>query len=82
MATTMIADPFVGNSSGVEVTGLRSVELFTGAGGLALGTHAAGFDHRLLLEWNTDARATLLANARRASVPGIDGWQVVGADAR
>jgi DNA (cytosine-5)-methyltransferase 1 len=41
---------------------LKSIELFTGAGGLALGTAAAGFDHRLLLEYNRDACKTLRAN--------------------
>lgn len=39
-----------------------SIELFTGAGGLALGTAAAGFNHRLLLEYNRDACKTLRAN--------------------
>lgn len=41
---------------------LSSIELFTGAGGLALGTAAAGFNHRLLLEYNRDACRTLRAN--------------------
>jgi DNA (cytosine-5)-methyltransferase 1 len=41
---------------------LSSVELFTGAGGLALGVAAAGFRHRLLLEYNKDACKTLRAN--------------------
>ena len=39
-----------------------SVELFSGAGGLALGVAAAGFKHRLLLEYNRHACATLRAN--------------------
>lgn len=41
---------------------LTSVELFTGAGGLALGVLAAGFEHRLLLEFNRHACETLKAN--------------------
>lgn len=41
---------------------LASVELFTGAGGLALGVAAAGFGHRLLLEYNRDACKTLRLN--------------------
>ncbi|MGI8643056.1 MAG: DNA cytosine methyltransferase [Thermomicrobiales bacterium] len=61
---------------------LRSVELFTGAGGLALGTHFAGFHHRMLLEWNRDALNTLQSNAFADSVPGINAWNVVQADAR
>lgn len=61
---------------------LRSLELFTGAGGLALGTHLAGFHHRLLLEWNQDACDTLQANAAAQSIAGIDAWRIVQADAR
>lgn len=34
---------------------LESIELFSGAGGLALGLHAAGFHHRALYEWNASA---------------------------
>ena len=41
---------------------LTSVELFTGAGGLALGIAASGFEHRLLLEYNKHACATLREN--------------------
>jgi DNA (cytosine-5)-methyltransferase 1 len=41
---------------------LISVELFSGAGGLALGVANAGFSHRLLLEYNKHACATLREN--------------------
>lgn len=41
---------------------LTSVELFSGAGGLALGVARAGFKHRLLLEYNRDACKTLRLN--------------------
>jgi DNA (cytosine-5)-methyltransferase 1 len=41
---------------------LTSIELFTGAGGLALGIADAGFHHRLLLEYNHDACETLRKN--------------------
>lgn len=41
---------------------LTSIELFTGAGGLALGTANAGFEHQLLLEYNRDACSTLRVN--------------------
>lgn len=41
---------------------LTSVELFSGAGGLALGVANAGFSHRLLLEYNKHACATLREN--------------------
>lgn len=41
---------------------LTSVELFSGAGGLALGVANAGFSHRLLLEYNRHACSTLREN--------------------
>ncbi len=41
---------------------MRSVELFSGAGGLALGTSMAGFHHEVLVEWNSDACNTLRLN--------------------
>lgn len=63
---------------------LRSIELFTGAGGLALGTHFAGFRHQGLLEWNTNACNTLRANSEFGEVPGIETWRdhVIEGDAR
>lgn len=59
---------------------MKSLELFTGAGGLALGTHLAGFEHVGLLEWNHDACATLRRNAVANALDGISGWQVEEAD--
>jgi len=41
---------------------LRSVELFTGAGGLALGLDRAGFQHDLMVEWDAHACSTLTNN--------------------
>lgn len=43
---------------------LESIELFSGAGGLALGLHDAGFHHKALFEWNASAVDTLLYNQR------------------
>jgi DNA (cytosine-5)-methyltransferase 1 len=53
---------------------LRSIELFTGAGGLALGTHAAGFRHAFLVERDEHACKTIRANARAEAMPGIASW--------
>lgn len=53
----------------------RSIELFTGAGGLALATHMSGFEHVGLFEWNNAACATLRANAARNAVTGLSGWK-------
>ena len=61
---------------------MRSLELFTGAGGLALGTHAAGFKHVALLDWNRDACTTLRENVRHDTVPGVSDWKIVEGDVR
>jgi len=52
----------------------QSIELFTGAGGLALATHLEGFHHRGLFEWNPDACQTLRANASEKAVSGLEKW--------
>lgn len=41
---------------------LKSIELFAGAGGLAIGLEKAGFEHLGLVEFNTTASATLKKN--------------------
>jgi len=61
---------------------LRSVELSTGAGGLALGTHDAGFRHAALVEYAPNACDTLRTNARLATIPDIDDWSVLQTDVR
>ena len=54
--------------------GMRSVELFAGGGGLALGTHLAGFTAEVVAEWNNWCCDTLRENkvAGHPLVQGID----------
>lgn len=41
---------------------MRSIELFAGAGGLAIATANAGFHHFALLEWDCNACETIRIN--------------------
>ncbi|MGL4401339.1 MAG: DNA cytosine methyltransferase [Luteolibacter sp.] len=60
---------------------LESIELFSGAGGLALGLHAAGFKHRALYEWNASAVETLRYNQRMGH-ESLMGCEISRADVR
>lgn len=57
---------------------LRSVELFTGTGGMALGIARAGFTHELLADIDRHAVATLADNRNR--VAEMRDWQVLCED--
>lgn len=56
---------------------LESLELFTGAGGLALGSQMAGFQHTGLFEFNSEACETLRLNSRTNSIRGVPKWRDV-----
>ena len=61
---------------------MRSVEVFAGAGGLALGTARAGFEHEAVLEWNKDCLASIQENQRRRVKPISDWPEVKRVDVR
>jgi DNA (cytosine-5)-methyltransferase 1 len=58
---------------------MKSVELFAGAGGLAIATANAGFEHEAVLEWNRNACDTIRHN-RDAGIPHVRDWTVVEGD--
>lgn len=58
---------------------MRSVELFAGAGGLAIGASNAGFEHDAVLEWDSDSCATIRANQARGVQP-LASWPLVEGD--
>lgn len=60
---------------------MRSVELFSGCGGLALGTARAGFEHVRIVEWNADACATLTLNKSKG-VEHARTWSLTRGDVR
>jgi DNA (cytosine-5)-methyltransferase 1 len=58
---------------------MQSVELFAGAGGLALGVHKAGFTHRMIIERDKDTCITINANKQRGLMP-ITEWHLFDDD--
>jgi len=54
---------------------MKSVELFAGAGGLAIGVAKAGFEHQVVIESDKNAVATLKANKSR-SVEHVRDWNI------
>ena len=60
---------------------MRSVELFTGAGGLALGMEAAGFRHDVVIERNKYCCDTIRENQARGFAP-LRGWRLYAGDVR
>lgn len=60
---------------------MKTIELFAGAGGLALGTANAGFEHDAVLEWDHDACDTIRENQRRGVKP-VSSWPLHEVDVR
>lgn len=60
---------------------MRSVELFAGAGGLALGCELAGFESQLVVEWDRWACDTMRQN-KAHGYPLVSGWNVHEGDVR
>lgn len=60
---------------------LRSIELFAGAGGLAMGVARTGFKHLAVVEWNRYACDTILENQARRH-PFVLDWPLFQMDAR
>lgn len=58
---------------------MKSIELFAGAGGLALGTSLAGFSHDAVFEWDANACRTLRHNQARG-VCHSSNWEIVEGD--
>ncbi len=60
---------------------MRSVELFSGAGGLAMGCSNAGFHHDAVVEWDKDACNTIRLNQKMGMHPVAE-WPLHEMDVR
>lgn len=60
---------------------MRSVELFAGAGGLAIGMANAGFHHVGVIEWDHDACETFRENQRH-HLRSVEEWPLYEGDVR
>ncbi|MDR1164586.1 MAG: DNA cytosine methyltransferase [Deltaproteobacteria bacterium] len=69
------------NQKHEPVFSVKSLELFSGAGGLALGLHQAGFSPTALFEWDKDSCDTINKNIANGFKEMSD-WQVIRTDVR
>ncbi len=60
---------------------MKSIELFSGTGGLALGLEQAGFHHKALYEWDADSCENIRRNIE-AGYSSARNWKVFQADVR
>jgi DNA (cytosine-5)-methyltransferase 1 len=60
---------------------MKCVELYAGAGGLAMGVHLAGFEPQAVVEWDKWACDTIRENGARG-YPLVAGWNVHEGDVR
>ena len=60
---------------------MKCVELYAGAGGLAMGVHLAGFEPKAVVEWDKWACDTIREN-RANGYPLVSGWDVHEGDVR
>lgn len=60
---------------------MKSVELFAGAGGLALGLSFAGFEHGAVIEWDKWACDTIRENMA-SGFPLVRDWELFEGDVR
>jgi DNA (cytosine-5)-methyltransferase 1 len=60
---------------------MRSIELFAGAGGLALGLHDAGFKPAAVVEWDDYCVDTIREN-QKLGMRAVKGWKVTHGDVR
>jgi DNA (cytosine-5)-methyltransferase 1 len=58
---------------------MKCIELFAGAGGLALGASRLGFEHEAVVELNSHACNTIRANQTRKFPPVLD-WPLIETD--
>lgn len=61
---------------------IRSIELFSGTGGLALGLQESGFSHEALFEWDSSSCDNLRTNVLSGKCPGLTDWKIVQGDVR
>lgn len=60
---------------------MKSIELFAGAGGLAMGLHGAGFEAVNVIEWNRYCCDTIRENKSR-NVKAVKDWNLTAGDVR